>query len=109
NGSEPRGGIIEDSNGDLFGTTEYGGTGYTGPYIGPFTGYGTVWMVKEGSNAITVLGNLQGPNGAHPIAGLTEDSSGNLYGKTPVGGATGAGTVFQVPTRLCITTDALTD
>jgi uncharacterized repeat protein (TIGR03803 family) len=31
-----------------------------------------------------------------PAAGLVFDAAGNLYGTTPIGGANGVGTVFEV-------------
>jgi len=44
NGSNPDGGIIVDANGDLFGTTPYGGA----------SGYGTVFeIVKTGSHSLS--------------------------------------------------------
>lgn len=36
------------------------------------------------------------PDGAHPEAGLILDASGNLYGTTNGGGASGNGTVFKI-------------
>lgn len=35
-------------------------------------------------------------DGSYPVAGLTADSSGNLYGTTRYGGANGQGTVFKM-------------
>ncbi len=34
--------------------------------------------------------------GANPLAGLTQDSSGNFYGTTSIGGSTGGGTLFKL-------------
>jgi uncharacterized repeat protein (TIGR03803 family) len=84
-GYEPRGGLIADSAGDLFGTTEYGG---------PFS-RGTVFELVHGSSTITRLAAFDGANGEFPLTGLIMDSSGNLYG-TAGGGASNDGTVFEV-------------
>jgi uncharacterized repeat protein (TIGR03803 family) len=80
-------GMILDSHGNLFGTTEEGGT----------SNYGAVFEVKAGSNAITVLASFNGTNGANPTAGVIEDSNGDLFGTTVMGGFYGDGTVFEVP------------
>ena len=37
-----------------------------------------------------------GADGGNPDAGLTFDGSGNLYGNTTAGGASGAGVVFEI-------------
>jgi len=86
NGANPEAGLVEDSNGDLFGTTCNGGA----------YGEGTVFEVVAGSGTITTLASFNGTDGAGPQAGLVEDSSGNLFGTTTQGGARGGGTVFEV-------------
>jgi uncharacterized repeat protein (TIGR03803 family) len=42
------------------------------------------------------LATFTGANGANPFAGLVADASGNFYGTTAFGGASGDGTVFKV-------------
>ena len=44
----------------------------------------------------SVLHSFTGPDGSVPGAGLTRDASGNLYGTTITGGASGAGVVFKL-------------
>jgi uncharacterized repeat protein (TIGR03803 family) len=86
NGEQPQGGVIEDASGNLFGTTEYGGV----------WNYGTVFEIAQGSGTITTLASFNGSNGAYPWAGAIEDASGNLFGTTERGGASGYGTVFEI-------------
>jgi uncharacterized repeat protein (TIGR03803 family) len=86
-------GVVEDSNGDLFGTTAYGGSGWNGSQ---YSGDGTVFELKAGSSAVTTLACFNGTNGATPYAGLVQDGNGNLFGTTSAGGASGSGTVFEV-------------
>jgi uncharacterized repeat protein (TIGR03803 family)/parallel beta-helix repeat protein len=93
NGSTPYGGVVEDGNGDLFGTTTYGGA----------SNDGTVFEVKAGSGAVTTLASFSGTNGANPYAGVVEDGSGNLFGTTEHGGASGDGTVFEMKASGAIT------
>jgi len=49
------------------------------------------------AQTLTVLHNFTGspPDGANPVAGLSIDAAGNLYGTTEYGGA-GYGTVFEL-------------
>jgi len=101
NGANPYGGLIEDSSGNLFGTTAAGGPG-NNQYSD-----GTVFEVQHGSGTITTLAAFNGTNGANPGAGLVEDSSGNFFGTTIGGGASGYGTVFEVQRGPSITTNSL--
>jgi uncharacterized repeat protein (TIGR03803 family) len=90
NGYDPEGTLVEDSSGNLFGTTWGGGA----------FGSGTVFEVQAGSGTITTLASFDkeigGTTGFHPFAGLVEDTSGNLFGTTSGGGEYGCGTVFEV-------------
>ncbi len=82
----PWAGVIMDSSGNLFGTTEYGGA----------KNGGTVFELAHGSSTITTLGAFGSPNGANPEADLIMDGSGNLYGTTKAGGANDDGTIFEI-------------
>jgi uncharacterized repeat protein (TIGR03803 family) len=93
NGSSPQAGLIMDSSGNLYGTTLNGCVGFNGNYI---SGDGTVFEVAKGSQTITTLASFNGTNGEFPYAALIMDSSGNLYGTTEGGGASGVGTVFEL-------------
>lgn len=46
--------------------------------------------------SFTTLATFNGANGSEPEAGLVADTAGNLYGTTTHGGASDAGTVFQI-------------
>ena len=86
-GGRPNGQLIFDGLGNLYGT---GGGG------GPF-GVGSVFEVINPTPWIAPLASFNGTgNGANPRAGLVADGSGNLFGTTYYGGASGDGTVFEV-------------
>ena len=57
---------------------------------------GTVFELAKGSGTITTLASFNGTNGANPYGALIMDSSGNFYGTTWQGGASGDGTVFEL-------------
>ncbi len=90
-------------NGNLYGTTQYGGAGFCG-YEGIDFGCGTVFKVsyKSGSGwSEAVLHSfLPDPtDGQNPNSSLVLDTHGNLYGTTISGGNNGAspgGTVFEI-------------
>jgi uncharacterized repeat protein (TIGR03803 family) len=98
-GISPQASLIEDANGNLYGTTAYGGnTGACGTY-----GCGTIFELvnNAGTYSEKILYAFSGgSDGATPRAALLRDASGNLYGTTSVGGNTtcqfGCGTVFKI-------------
>lgn len=91
-GEWPGGGVIADSAGNLYGTTQYGGgTGCGGP------GCGTVFKLAAGSGSETILYAFTGGNdGEGPVGSLIADSAGNLYGTTGEAGTYGFGNVFKI-------------
>ncbi len=98
-GAGPLAGMIFDIAGNLYGTTETGGTSGTNC----FAGCGTVFKLTPGNGgqwAETVLYNFcSQPNcadGNGLTAGLVFDKSGRLYGTTQWGGGTGNGVVFEL-------------
>jgi uncharacterized repeat protein (TIGR03803 family) len=91
--------LILDASGNLYGTTYAGGSnGCSGNF-----GCGTVFKLDP-TGTETVLYSFTGAaDGAYPVAGLTMDSAGNLYGTTNEGGGTGCngggcGVVFRLDT-----------
>jgi len=96
-GGNPRGRVILDSKGNLYGTTPFGGTGDCN--------CGVVFKLSS-TSTLTVLHNFAGgaADGANPYAGLLWDSAGNMYGTTTSGGSgdcdsSPCGTVFKVRTN----------
>jgi uncharacterized repeat protein (TIGR03803 family) len=94
-GSEPTGGLIRDSRGNLYGTTSFGGdTSCEPPY-----GCGTVFKLSKTGKETVLHTFTGGADGANPDAGMIQDSKGNFYGTTFYGGAYGYGTVFKLTRR----------
>lgn len=79
-GSEPAdvGRLARDKSGNLYGTTQGGGT----------CGRGTVFQLSKshGDWTETVLYSFCGSDGDNPVAGVILDSSDNIYGTTKFGG-----------------------
>ncbi len=87
-GQQPNAGLIQGTDGNLYGTTYEGGTYHEG----------TVFRISPSSGAETVVysfGSSSG-DGEKPSASLIQGSNGDLYGTTNAGGAQGLGTVFEV-------------
>jgi uncharacterized repeat protein (TIGR03803 family) len=87
-GGYPLAGVIRDSKGNLYGTTNGGGASYAG----------VVFKVDTSGNETVLYSFTGGSDGGYPLAGVIRDSKGNLYGTTNGGGASGAGVVFKVDT-----------
>jgi uncharacterized repeat protein (TIGR03803 family) len=90
-GYGPQDGIIQDSAGQLYGTTTNGGT----------YGYGTVFELRlqpgvGWKEKVVHSFNQNGTDGIFPVAGLVLDAAGNLYGTTSRGGYASEGTVFEL-------------
>ncbi len=87
NGQFPSAGLIIDNAGNLYGTTELGGT----------SSNGVVFKVANGSTTIQPLASFGGSDGSDPKSPVIIDSAGNLYGTTGYGGTGGGnGTVFKL-------------
>jgi uncharacterized repeat protein (TIGR03803 family) len=88
-GDEPVDGLIADANGDLFGTTPFGGAG----------NFGTVFEIAKvgagyASTPITLV-SFDGADGEAPFSNLIADADGDLFGTT-AGGAQSDATVFEI-------------
>jgi uncharacterized repeat protein (TIGR03803 family) len=96
-GDCPYAGVIFDPDGNLYGTTFYGGN-YTGNCAN--YGCGVVFKLSPtgGSWKETVLLAFQGTDGSNPASGLTLDAAGNLYGSAPFDGSLyfDSGVVFEL-------------
>ncbi|MCK1494931.1 hypothetical protein IVB14_32120 [Bradyrhizobium sp. 180] len=90
NGQNPRGNLIVDAAGNLFGTTFDGGA----------NGKGNVFEIAKSGSSYSgtpiSLASFNGTNGWQPNNGLVMDSAGNLFGTTTMGGANGDGEVFEI-------------
>src|ERR1700675_318852 len=84
-------GLVRDAQGNLYGTTYFGGD--LSQCSG--SGCGTVFKLDATGNE-TVLFSFTGTNGAYPQAGLVRDTQGNLYGATLEGGGSNHGMVFKL-------------
>jgi uncharacterized repeat protein (TIGR03803 family) len=90
-GFYPNAGLIQDAQGNLYGTTTSGGNGTP---CGT-AGCGTVFKLSE-TGRHTVLHNFAYTDGSEPTAGVIQDAKGNLYGTTSSGGVSDYGTVFKL-------------
>ena len=84
-GADPWGGLVQARDGNLYGTTQYGGT----------YGDGTVFRIAPGGPLTTIV-QFDGLQGANPSAALIQSSDGNLYGTTLTGGPYGFGAIYRI-------------
>src|ERR1039457_6426327 len=97
-GGGPEAGLVQATNGDLYGTTQYGGA----------NSYGTVFKITPGGTLTTLYSFCPQSgctDGAEPEAGLVQAANGDFYGTTSGGGANGNyGTVFKITPGGTLTT-----
>lgn len=97
-GFHPGAGVIQDSGGTVYGTSNFGGTGGSG------NGRGLVYKVNaSGSGYAALYSFLGGADGANPAASLILATDDRLYGTASRGGGTGCsgggcGTIFGIGT-----------
>ena len=98
-GAYPYAGLVRDAKGNLYGTTESGGTGYYGCTDG--FGSGTIFKIAPGGGEKVLHSFTGSPDGCQPYGQLIIDKAGNLYGTTSFGGQSSCppvscGTVFKL-------------
>jgi uncharacterized repeat protein (TIGR03803 family) len=90
-GGNPFAGLVQATNGDLYGTTSGAGDGY-----------GTVFKITPGGTLTTLYSFCSQTNctdGAYPVAGLIQATNGDFYGTASgggYGGPSGLGTIFKI-------------
>jgi uncharacterized repeat protein (TIGR03803 family) len=87
-GAEPIGGVIQGTDGNLYGTTVAGGTGY-----------GTLFQLTPAGALTTLHTFCSQPacaDGYAPEASLMQATNGTFYGTTYTGGSNDAGTIFSL-------------
>jgi len=94
----PSGALVVDSNGNLYGATALGGKVCTA-----YNSCGEIFEFSPsptGSWSETVLYRFTGKaDGASPVAPVTFDSLGNIFGVAVQGGTFGFGTIFEITPR----------
>jgi len=85
-GGYPFAGLIQTTDGLLYGTTSLGGTG----------GSGSVFVLTTNGDFSLIYTFEVGSDSHNPFARLVEGTDGNLYGTSEAGGVTDWGTVYQL-------------
>jgi uncharacterized repeat protein (TIGR03803 family) len=91
-GWDPLGGLVVDSQNNVYGATYYGGYVASGTC---YDGCGTIFRIDP-AGTLTNLHTFQGTDGVGLFSGVAMGPDGNLYGASEGGGANGCGTVFSV-------------
>jgi uncharacterized repeat protein (TIGR03803 family) len=110
-GSNPIAGLVQGTDGNFYGTTWTGGNAQASLCSG--SGCGTVFELTPAGKLTTLYGFCPAPqkyctDGAYPVAGLVQATTGTLYGVADKGGADyvgcvvggGCGDVFSLSVRL---------
>jgi uncharacterized repeat protein (TIGR03803 family) len=86
-GLGPTAGLIQGSDGNFYGTAEFGGT-YSAGVVFRFSPGGSYSNLYSFGSSLT--------DGQNPTAELVQGSDSNFYGTTVLGGMTNLGTVFRI-------------
>jgi uncharacterized repeat protein (TIGR03803 family) len=94
-GDMPQSNLTFDGAGNLYGTTDIGGSGSSGTVFQLIPHSNGRWTESVLYNFCSIQNCV---DGAFPVAGLTSDVAGNLYGTTSMGGVdlSCCGTVFKL-------------
>jgi uncharacterized repeat protein (TIGR03803 family) len=86
-GAFPFGSLVQASDGNFYGTTQYGGKA---------GGNGTIFRMTQKGKVSVMYSFTGNGDGANPSGGLIQATNGNLYGTTSAKGTYGYGTIFQI-------------
>jgi len=87
-------GLVQGSDGNLYGVTRLGGTNC---YLGSCGIFGTIFQIATNGTSLNWSYSFGvPPDGGEPEAPLVQGSDGNFYGTTAGDGAHGYGTVFRI-------------
>ncbi|HEV7927968.1 MAG TPA: choice-of-anchor tandem repeat GloVer-containing protein [Verrucomicrobiae bacterium] len=92
-GASPRAPLLVYTNGDLYGTTFYGGS----------NGSGAVFRATAAGQVTALYSFTNGIDGANPEAALIDGKDGNLYGVCSAGGSNGTGSIYKITTNGVLT------
>ena len=91
-GGTPFGQPVVDNQGDVVGTTYFGGMAGCGDYE---AGCGTLWKYSS-HGKFSVLHTFDSTDGDNMYAGVKLDQDGNMFGTTYEGGSNIRGTAFEI-------------
>lgn len=88
-GANATGGLLLNTDGALYGTTEFGGS----------NDFGVAFKITTAASPVyTTLRHFADLTGSQPTGALVRGTDGLLYGTTASGGANGWGTAFKITT-----------
>jgi uncharacterized repeat protein (TIGR03803 family) len=90
-GQGATGGLVQATDGNLYGTTDAGGIGY-----------GTIYKITTGGTLTSLYSFPNEGAGSEPYAGLIQATNGEFYGTTFIGGANGYGEIYSFTVQVAV-------